>query len=156
MLTQEQLKSKFSYNPDTGIFTRLRNNREYKSIDSCGYVHMAVCGYKIRAHRLAWLYIHGYIPRYIDHINGVRFDNRLINLRECTQQENMFNQKPMIGKISKYKGVSFHKPTNKWRAYGKLNQKNIHLGLHKTEQEAFMAYDNFAKANHGKFYRPQI
>ncbi len=83
-LTQERLKEVLSYNPETGIFTRNPGIRggEKVGTNSHGYVSIMVDGYLYQAHRLAWLYMEGYMPEQeIDHISRKRDDNRWCNLR---------------------------------------------------------------------------
>lgn len=79
----------------------------------------------------------------VDHINGNGLDNRKSNLRICTQQQNSFNSKSSVG-ISKFKGVSTHKNTTKWRAYITVNRKQIHLGYFEKEKDAAKAYNKAA------------
>ena len=78
----------------------------------------------------------------IDHINGIKTDNRIINLQELTQRDNV-TRNP-IGK-SKYRGVSFNKRDNRWVSNIKHNGKRISLGSFKTEIEASEAYENKLK-----------
>lgn len=68
---------------------------------------------------------------FIDHINGDVFDNRKINLRKCTNQENCRNNKGV--------GVSFRKDRSKWRAYIMVDRKQINLGYYETIEEALKA-----------------
>jgi len=86
---------------------------------------------------------------YIDHINGDKSDNRLENLRVCTQQQNNFNRKKSGG-TSKYKGVSKVK-SGKWVVYIKKNRKNNNLGCFECEIEAAKVYDEAAKKKFGEF-----
>lgn len=75
-----------------------------------------------KAHRLAWLYIHGYFPEYgIDHKDRVTYHNWIDNLREATQQCNMRNTANSKNNTSGIKGVSFNKKRNKWSAYIMVN-----------------------------------
>lgn len=67
----------------------------------------------------------------VDHINGNRLDNRRVNLRNCTQQQNCFNKKSM--------GVCFESRRSSWRAYITVNGKQKHLGNHKTKEQAIEA-----------------
>lgn len=90
-LTQEVLKSLLYYDPETGIFvwlvTRQRSpaGKEAGGYDEKGYRRICVNGTKVRAHRLAWLYMTGEWPEdQLDHINGLKDDNRFVNLREAT------------------------------------------------------------------------
>lgn len=88
--------------------------------------------------------------RQIDHINGNGLDNRKKNLRICTNQENSFNGLKKNG-LNKYKGVSWSKRMNKYRAYIKVNYKQKHLGSFDNEINAAIAYNNAAKKLHGEF-----
>jgi HNH endonuclease len=93
--------------------------------------------YKLyRAHRIIYKMYYGVDPVQVDHINGVRSDNRILNLRSVTNQENSRNQKLRSTNISTFQGVCFHKPTKKWRSYINLNGKQIHLGLFENIEEA--------------------
>ena len=89
--------------------------------------------YRIQGHQFAWYYIHKECVNEIDHINGVRTDNRISNLRVVTRQQNQWNRKTA-------KGYSWFKALNKWRADICINSKLIYLGLFNTEQEARNAY----------------
>ncbi len=84
-----------------------------------------------------------------DHINGNRLDNRKGNLRSTTNSQNQMNRKKSNGKTSKFKGVSWNKNANKWKARLGVRPKEIHIGYFNCEIDAANAYDNFAK----KYYR---
>ena len=158
MLTQAELKSKLRYCPDTGIFTRIKSSsgirRTVGGVKSDGYFRLYTCGKSYYSHRLAWFYVYGKFPsNTIDHINGIKTDNRISNLREATRAENIWN----IGKTSKnksgFKGVSFNKSYNKWSAVCTVNNKTNHLGFFITPELASQAYQEFAKKHHGEFAR---
>ena len=91
--------------------------------------------------------------KYIDHINGDTLDDRKRNLRFCTLSQNNMNQiTQKRKKASKYKGVSLNKNKyKKWRAYIKINQKQIWLGNFYKEKNAALAYDKKAKELFGEF-----
>lgn len=84
---------------------------------------------------------------HIDHINGIKNDNQLSNLRYCTNRENQTFEN-VRGKqkfTSKYHGVGFHKSTHKWRARIFINKQSVWLGEFDTEIEANNAYQNKLK-----------
>ena len=86
-----------------------------------------------------------------DHINGDRLDNRKANLRICTRAQNNMNRQPISGKSSKYKGVSWAKREQKWRASISVNNKAKHLGYFDNQEKAALAYNNAAIKHSGEF-----
>jgi len=135
-LTAEQLRERFSYDPDTGVFTqRLRTTSRVKvgeplgSLTHNGYVEVWVHGSKYMAHRLAWLYVYGKWPEaHLDHINRVRTDNRIGNLREASKVQNGQNTKLNRRNTSGVKGVCWCSQYQKWKAYICLNRSVRALG----------------------------
>ena len=92
------------------------------------------------AHRLAWLYVHGEWPaEEIDHLNRVRSDNRISNLRLATQAENKQNTSLRRDSTSGHKGVSWHKRDKKWVAEIKLHGKKHYLGYFNNINDAIAA-----------------
>lgn len=87
----------------------------------------------------------------VDHINGNTLDNRKSNLRICLQKENMRNQKRKSTNTSGFKGVSYRKRDNTWRARIMLDYKEVSLGTFKTKKSAAKAYNDAALKLHGKF-----
>jgi hypothetical protein len=159
-LTQSELIRQLHYDQNTGKFTRLISNANSVKVGEfagninkvSGYVLLWVCGNLYSAHRLAFLYMTGTFPNNdIDHINGIRSDNRWLNLREATRSQNMKNTAKYKTNSSGYKGVSYVKSSNKWLAQACLNRKNFKLGYFDTPEEAKATYDSFCKANHGEF-----
>lgn len=152
MLTQSRLKELLHYEPDTGEFTWLvRTSRRVKigdiagSQNGQGYQCIRIDWKPYRAHRLACLYIDGEWPEYeIDHINGVRSDNRWINLRYATRSENSQNKRASTSNNCGFIGVSRFR--NKWRARIMLAGREKHLGCFPTPEDAHTAY-LAAKAN---------
>ncbi|WP_457659611.1 HNH endonuclease [Sinorhizobium medicae] len=159
-LTQEELKAELHYDPESGKFTRrtARGNRAAGIVvgtdDGQGYLKIQVLGHRHKAHRLAWLYVHGRFPENeIDHINGIKSDNRLANLREATTLENCRNRPMRSDNAIGLKGVSFHPSTGKYRAKISFGGKEHSLGLHDTPEAAHEAYLAAANDNFGKFAR---
>lgn len=89
----------------------------------------------------------------VDHINGDGLDCRRINMRICTQQQNMCNRKLNCNNTSGYKGVSWHKPNKKWVANITINRKQLYLGLFYSVKDAAQAYNKAAIKHHGEFAR---
>lgn len=158
MLTQARLKELLHYDPETGIFVRIKkvcnhSAGEYPGyINDSGYLIINVDTRKYRAHRLAWLYMTGYFPEFeIDHENQNGLDNKFSNLRPATHLQNMKNVPMPSHNTSGIKGVSFRKDRNKWRASIQSNGKWMHLGYFEKIEDAAMAYKLASKSLHGKF-----
>jgi hypothetical protein len=87
----------------------------------------------------------------IDHINHNTLDNQKCNLRKCTHQENIFNQRINKNNTSGYRGVSWNKYHKKWDANIKLNYKKIYLGHFKNKEDAKEKYNQKAIELFGEF-----
>lgn len=143
-LTQERLKDLLHYDPETGIFNWLSRMSSKTpagaiagTLNSRGYVTITLNGKKLLAHRLAWLYMYGYLPPLkLDHKNRVRTDNRLANLRLATNQQNSLNQTVRRDNTSGIRGVSFDRSRGKWRAHVGLNGKHVNLGRFESSHAA--------------------
>jgi hypothetical protein len=110
------------------------------TVNNNGYRLIRVGDGRYRAHRLAWLYTHGAWPTgEIDHINGIRDDNRLANLRDVTVSVNQQNRKRAASNGSTgLLGVSTAKA--RYRAAIALNGRTTYLGSFDTAEEAHAAY----------------
>jgi hypothetical protein len=107
--------------------------------------------YHILGHQLQWFKHFGYIPEIIDHINQIKDDNRIENLRECTKRQNNINTRSYRNKTSKYRGVHWCKRYKKWRAsIGVMNKKKS-LGSYTCEGCAAHAYNVGAEKYHEGF-----
>ena len=148
-MTQEDLKHWFSYDEDTGLFTRRRDvaNGAFKAgtvagskHKESGYVRINFMGKLRRAHRMAWLYVTGEDPKdQIDHVNRVRDDNRFENLREACGNMNMKNQTVSDTNATRERGVYLSKNGKRFRArIGHLG-KLVGLGTFDTIEEAVSA-----------------
>jgi hypothetical protein len=157
-LTQARLKELLRYDPETGVFTwlitrsrRARRGSVAGSLHVSGYIHIIVDGCAYKAHRLAWLYVHGVWPDEIDHINCIKDDNAFSNLREVSRLQNMKNIRRFTTNKSGFKGVGFH--GGKWRARITCDRKPMFLGHFDTPEMAFAAYCAAARRVHGEFAR---
>lgn len=157
-LSHDELISLLMYDKDTGIFRRRIGVRGAKSlsvagfVNSRGYVEISVRGSKYYAHRLAWLYIHGSWPEeMIDHINGIKSDNRIVNLREASMSQNQSNRGAPVSNSSGFKGVSWDSKKGKWQAKVMVNGKTTFLGYYCNPKDAANAASNGRARLHGRF-----
>jgi hypothetical protein len=157
-MNQKLLKKNLKYDENNGLFYWVSNFHKSKIGQVAGYkmkngyIMIGISGVGYLAHRLAWLYVNGKFPKdKIDHINGVRDDNRIANLREATQAENLQNQsKPRITNKSGYLGVSWRKSEKKYIAQIRVNGKKTKIGLFDDPKDAHLAYVE-AKRKHHKY-----
>ncbi len=162
MITQEYLKQIIDYDESTGNFTwkinantRARIGQVAGGLRPDGYIVIGINKEEYLAHRLVYLYVYGSLPElYVDHKNCIRNDNRLSNLRLADTFQNSKNMLISKRNSSGFKGVSWDKAKEKWLAVTRLNGKHKFIGYFNTAQEASLAYQDFAKINHGEFYRP--
>lgn len=92
----------------------------------------------------------------IDHIDGNGLNNQKSNLRICTIDENLRNKGKIEGTLYKYKGLSWCKTKNRYKASINFNGKKISLGRFKTQEEAALAYNKAAIELHGEFARLNV
>jgi HNH endonuclease/AP2 domain len=144
-LTRARLMELLRYDPETGEFYwRARNGNRAGGVSGDGYWYIMIDGKSYLAHRLAWLYVHGYFPEELDHINRIRSDCRIVNLREATRSQGRMNSSVHRDNRSGFKGVSWDKRADKYRAQIAFRGKNVQLGSFGTAREAAMAYDYVA------------
>ena len=152
------LNDYLTYCPTSGVITakvRLGNKPKGSimgSVDKEGYLSFVVQGKRYYAHRVAWFIQHGLWPERIDHKNLKRADNRLVNLRECSQAENLRNRPMQRNNSTGYKGVRQRGA----RFYGavKLDGKLYYTSRYNSIQEAHTARCTLAKELHGEYYHP--
>jgi hypothetical protein len=160
-VTHYDLVRFLSYDMNTGIFTwkmplskAVSAGSVAGSIATKGYRRISIGGVTYAAHRLAWYYVHGEWPAHqIDHINGVRDDNRICNLRVATPSQNVINSAVRSDNSSGVRGVSWHKRMNKWTARINIDKKTIWLGAYATKEDAELAYRTQAQHNYAGFTR---
>jgi hypothetical protein len=153
-LTQKEVKMLFSYNELTGILTRkVRTSNRVKVGDEVGclrddyYLDVNINHKLYRVHRIIWLLVYGYMPEFIDHINHIRNDNRLLNLREVSRQENNQNTTKQKNNKSGRVGVHFDNKRSKWVAQITINGKATPLGRFNFKKDAIEARKNAEIAN---------
>lgn len=156
----ELLRKLLRYEADTGkLYWRKRSLDLFKSSGSCktwntkyagkeaftaihwkGYAYGTVLYKVCRAHRVCWAIHHGSWPENeVDHINGVRTDNRISNLRDVSPLENRKNSKTPSNNSSGHIGVRWHAAAKKWQATIGVNKTSVYLGLYDKIDDAISA-----------------
>lgn len=157
-ITATLVRQLLDYDPTTGVFTWLRGDeslfREQKfarrwnarwpgnvagvKTNDTGYIKICIAGSRIYAHRLAFLYMTGRLPeQQVDHINGVRDDNRWANLREVSLQENRKNMRMVKTNTTGVTGVT--RWQGRWIAQIRANGTTIRIGAYDTLEQAAIA-----------------
>lgn len=153
-ITQEVLLGAFEYNKYTGNlthkYTTLSGKRgELATFDhSRGYLSICIGRKQYLAHRIIYLMVTGEWPQHIDHINHIKRDNRWVNLRNVSQDDNNRNMPQQQNNSTGVVGVSFHRPTGKYRACISIKGKAKHLGMFESVAAAAAARDE-ANKQHG-------
>jgi hypothetical protein len=156
-MTKDEVESFFEYKD--GVLYWKKNQSNIKSGAIAGYQRpdgYIVIGFKnksIRAHRLIWLFHYGYMPEFLDHINGIRNDNRIENLRVATRTQNQMNLKKRIDNSSGCSGVFWNKQRNKWAVRIQIYKKTKHLGLFSSIEDAIIARKIAEQKLFGEFAR---
>lgn len=139
VITQKRLKELVYYNEETGLFSRKMkksHNAKCGYIGHGGYVRISVDNQQYYAHRLAWLYMYGDMPKEIDHIDNNPSNNSKNNLRSVSHKTNQRNMKLHKHSKSGVSGVFFDKKLNKWISYITVDGKRKHIGCFVQKQEA--------------------
>ena len=175
----DAIRRLIQYHPETGLFfwnerlpsdfdagirtaelkchswnSRFSGKEALTALNRCGYKHGHILSIKVIAHRLAWAISTGKWPEHeIDHINMVRHDNRLQNLRHVTRSQNACNRSILPRNMSGYKGVLYDRRNGRCTASIAINGKSTYLGSFATPEEAHAAYCEAAAKIHGVFMR---
>lgn len=143
MIEFEKANELLRYHPESGNLIWTKGVKGSKGIGNIagtlahnGYIDVCLYGKKYGAHRLAFLLMTQKIPRCVDHINGIKSDNRWCNLRPATYSQNGFNYKG-TGSTTGLKNVYMDKryPDN-FFVQLRVNGKTLRLGTFKTAEEA--------------------
>jgi hypothetical protein len=155
-----KLKETYKCVPSTGIITRKSDGLPVGHKNEYGYITLSIripannkAGSewkKISVHHAIWYFHTGEWPiDMIDHIDGQKDNNRIDNLRTCSQSENNMNTNARSG----YKGVSWDKSTNSWTSVIHKDYKQYWIGRFETAEEAALAYNKKAQEIYGEFAR---
>lgn len=150
ILSAARVREVLDYDPATGVFRwkvksaiRIKVGDLAGAINKHGYRYIKVDTKCLKANRLAWLYVTGEWPcHFVDHINGIKSDDKFSNLRDVRHAENIQNErKARANSKSGVLGVTrHHRSGGQWRADIGVSGKNVYLGPFKTIEEASQAY----------------
>ena len=154
MLTQEYLNTLFEYR-DGALYRRISRGPQHAGTRAGtktkkGYIRVRVDGTFYMEHRLVFFMFHNRWPEMTDHINGVRDDNRIENLRECTAAQNSHNAKGK-GQRDLPKGIHYHKKRQRYVAYIDTNGTRKNVGEFKDLGKATAALEAAREELHGEF-----
>lgn len=159
MIFQEEIKRLFDYR-DGKLYwknklyvnaSRIKIGEQAGTLLKKGYRRIQIDKKKYFEHRLIWLYHYGYSPKEIDHINRIKDDNRIENLREVNRSQNMMNCKKQDDCSSIYKGVYWNKRNKRWQSQIVKNNIRIYIGLFNLEKDAAKAYNQKAIELFGEY-----
>ena len=118
------------------------------SIDSSGHIQIKIKGTLVFAHQIVWLMFNDDLPDQIDHINRIKTDNRITNLRAANSLINAQNAGMRLDNTSGYPGVTWK--NGKWHSRISCNRKRIHLGCFPNKEDAITAYRTAKETYHAK------
>ena len=160
MITQELLHDILNYDPSTGVFSRKKSSSNASKLgktlggDKQRHKVIRINNKIYGAHRLAWLYVYGKWPDgYVDHINGDPTDNRISNLRDSTQSQNLCNSKLPITNKTGVKGVSWDSERKQWFAKIHYQKRQYALGRYDDFDIACEVVKKKRLELHGSFAR---
>ena len=147
-MTQQLLKSLIIYEPSSGMFHRHNGEIAGFTHKQSGYYRIRINGKQYQAHRIAWLYIHGKFPDKIDHINHIKDDNRILNLRNASYIDNNRNATQRADNTSSITGVCWHKKNRRWIVktgglyFGSFNNINDAIIARKQKEKEINYHEN--------------
>jgi hypothetical protein len=157
-ITQAKLREVLHYDPETGVFTWLKSTGQRAVVGARagtqnpdGYRYISVFCKTYKESRLAWLYVHGWLPPVVDHEDGVGNHNWIKNLRACTQVNNAANSKIRVTNKSGFKGVYWNKKGSAWETTICAEGKRTYLGRFDTPELAHEFRCLAADMLHGEF-----
>ncbi len=157
-LTQEYLQTLFAY-CDGKLFwkfpkaKKIKVGQEAGSHKEKGYYHLGIDGTNYLVHRLIFCMHHGFMPEFVDHIDGNPSNNKIENLRVATRSQNNCNSKIQKNNTSGVRGVAWNQRQQKWQVRCQVNKKKIHLGYFADFELAEFLAQEARSLYHGEYAR---
>lgn len=154
-IDHDYVLSAFDYQ-DGNLIRKIGRAGEIGQVAGCvhkgsGYIHVKIKAKAYKAHRLVFLYHHGYMPECVDHIDGDKTNNKIENLRAATKEENCRNQKVRSTNKSGYKGVKWVEHCKKWQVEVCKNYKQLRFGMYEDLELAGLVAIEATELIHGRF-----
>lgn len=152
----ERLKEVFGYLEHGALYYRIKMGHCLPgtiagSVSGKGYRKVGIDGKRLQEHRVIFAIHHGYMPDHVDHINGLKNDNRICNLRSATNAQNHWNTGLRSTNKSGVKGVHWNKQINKWVAACRANGRIHRVGSFADINDAASAIEAYRQRVHGDF-----
>ena len=155
VITQDIARNLFEYRDNKLFWKKPTRKQDIGKVAGYirpdGYVRIKIEGKLYYGHRIIFIYYNGYLPKFIDHIDGNPRNNNINNLREASRCQNSYNSKIAINNKSGVKGVSWHKKASKWMVCILANSKVNYLGLYDHIEDAKKVALDARKELHGEF-----
>jgi hypothetical protein len=158
IITQDQVKDLFEYR-EGELYRKVRTANcvqigdKAGSLNGTGYLRTRINNKHYQNHRIIFLYHHGYLPQFVDHADNNPLNNKIENLREATAAQNQHNKLIQKNNTSGVKGVSWHKPSNKWLVHLRVNGKKKHFGCYNDIELAELVAQEVRTKYHGQYAR---
>jgi len=156
-MTQQDFIDRFEYK-DGKLFYKttigsMKKGSEVGTVGKGGYLKTLINRKAYRLHRIIFMMHHGFLPKYLDHIDGNPANNKIENLRPATFSQNNLNRRKHKRNTSGYKGVTWVATENKYSARLAVNNKRFFLGYFVDPKEAHAAYCKAAIQHEPNFVR---
>jgi hypothetical protein len=159
MITYDKVNELVEYLPSGELQRKITTSPRAKkgdivgNVGKRGYKYFSINAVKYYNHRIIWLLHHKSLPAYIDHIDGNRLNNKIENLRACDLSQNLCNARIRKSSTSGFKGVSWFKSRQKWKARIHMYGKEHHIGYFASKNEAIEAVMKARLEIHKEFAR---
>jgi hypothetical protein len=156
-MTQQDFIDRFEYRDGKLFYKKseggMKKGSEAGTVCHAGHLKTLIKRRPHLLHRIIFMMHHGFLPEFLDHIDGNPSNNKIGNLRAATNAQNNWNTGIRKTNTSGVKGVYWDKKYNSWHAQCFINYKNHFLGRYKNIEDAEKAVKDFRSKHHGEFAR---